>query len=47
MNQLLPTPAIAMVDYAQRRYRWVGPRGRYWYRMALLSIVKRHHLDLF
>ncbi|WP_375436045.1 hypothetical protein [uncultured Hymenobacter sp.] len=41
MNQLLPAPTSSYVDYAQRRYRWVGPRGREWYRMVLLTIVGR------
>ncbi|MDF7811441.1 hypothetical protein [Hymenobacter sp. YC55] len=41
MNQLLHAPATSFVDYAQRRYRWVGPRGRQWYRMVLLTILGR------
>lgn len=41
MNQLQPTSTAYYVDYAQRRYRWVGPRGRQWYRMVLLTILGR------
>lgn len=41
MNTLLTTPATSHIDYAQRRYRWVGPRGRQWYRMVLLTILGR------
>jgi hypothetical protein len=48
MNQLVsPLPAAAKnpIDYAQRRYRWVGPRGRYWYQLILLAMAKRHNLN--
>ncbi|UOQ68305.1 hypothetical protein [Hymenobacter volaticus] len=41
MNKLQPTSTASYVDYAQRRYRWVGPRGRQWYRMVLLTILGR------
>ncbi|MBC8083949.1 MAG: hypothetical protein H7Z21_12120 [Hymenobacter sp.] len=41
MSQLRPSPAPDPIDYAQRRYRWVGYRGRHWYRMVLLTLVGR------
>jgi hypothetical protein len=50
MSQFLPTLASATtakyIDHMQRRYRWVGPRGRRWYYVALRAIVMRHSLRL-
>jgi hypothetical protein len=53
MSQLLPSTSSApttkpkYIDHMQRRYRWVGPRGRHWYCVALRAIIERHGLSLF
>lgn len=50
MSQLIPalasTSTPKYIDHMQRRYRWVGPRGRHWYYMALRAIVARNGLSL-
>ena len=46
MRQIRVAPAPRYIDYAQRRYRWVGFRGRRWYRMALRTVLGRYQPEV-